>query len=65
MPVESEDEGDPETPPTATPPLPSSVEGIQPLGLVGGGAVGELSHGFLAVLEPELVRVHRSLEELV
>lgn len=33
--------------------------------VVGSEVVTNLSEGFLAVLEPELVRVHKSLEELV
>lgn len=55
-----------EAPETATPTLPSSSEeGIKPLAVVGSEAVSCLSQGFLAVLEPELIRVHKSLEELV
>ena len=44
---------------------PSGGGGIEPLYLVGGEAVDNLSRGFLAVLEPELLSVHTSLEELV
>jgi hypothetical protein len=49
---------------TATPRLQPG-EAIKPLDLVDSEAVSNLARGFLAVLEPELVRVHRSLEELV
>ena len=53
-----------EAPESATP-CSSSAERIRPLALVGREAVEQLSRGFLSVLEPELVRVHKSLEELV
>ncbi|CAI8034376.1 hypothetical protein GBAR_LOCUS19361 [Geodia barretti] len=49
---------------TTTPRL-QPEEGIKPLDLADSEAVSNLARGFLAVLEPELVRVHRSLEELV
>lgn len=48
--------------PTSSPPAGS---GIKPLELFGTETVNKLSSGFLAVLEPELVRVNKSLEELV
>ena len=48
-----------------TPPIPPTSAGIEPLALFGTETVDNLSNGFLAVLEPELVRVHKSLEELV
>ena len=42
-----------------------STNRIEPLSLFDTRAVDNLTNGFLAVLEPELVRVHKSLSELV
>ena len=50
-------------PPTSS--LSHTPHRIEPLALFGTEAVENLSNGFMAVLEPELVRVHKSLEELV
>ncbi len=43
----------------------SGQEGLQSLDLFSEETVDKLAGGFLAVFEPELVRVERSLEELV
>ena len=38
---------------------------MEPLDLFSTETIENLANGFLAVLEPELVRVHQSLQELV
>lgn len=54
------------TTPSTTPTSATTAGGkIEPLALFGTETVDNLTNGFLAILEPELVRVHKSLEELV
>ena len=62
---------DEQTPTDTTNPAPptasahSTTVKIQPLDLFGSETVNCLSSGFLSALEPELVRVRQSLDELV
>lgn len=55
----------PSTTPTSSPSATTAGQRIEPLALFGTETVDNLTNGFLAILEPELVRVHKSLEELV
>ena len=50
---------------TPMPRPPSQPTGLNLCHWFGSEAVDNLSDGFLGVMEPELVRVHKSLAELV
>lgn len=49
---------------TASMSLEAKGNAIQPLQLVEGETLGQLADGVLGILQPEMIRVQQSLEEL-